>query len=201
MSESAKEGGSQEVEKTLEEIKAEAAETEAENKKLKAEKAEKEELSNQTKRLEKAKAKQAELEGDESDKKSVPDPKEEKSEDIAPGDLISLSKNNIDEGSDKHKVLQKHLDGGLIKSYEEGFNSIAVKAEFEEIDRQAKAEAVVDESDQNKNTDGSNLQTASEKVEGYQQDTSKMPNDPKVIEQVAAANLKDMGLIQTAPKL
>ena len=49
MSESANEGGSEEKELTLEEVKAEAAEVEAENKKLKAEKAEQEELANQTK--------------------------------------------------------------------------------------------------------------------------------------------------------
>ena len=92
------------------------------------------------------------------------------------------------------------MDGGLIKSYEEGFNSIAIKAEFEEIDRQAKASAVVDESDQNKNKDGSNLQTASEKVKKYQENSDKMPNDPKVIESVATANLQKMGHFKEAPK-
>lgn len=173
-------------EKTAEELKAEAEALEAEIKELK-EKGQKEKgqedeyKNNQLIRLEKARAK----------KEALLETREDiKSDTVDTRDLITLAKLDIAEDSEKAKILAKYKTAGLINSYSEGLNNIAIKAEFQALDEVNTAKTVIDEN--NKNSEGY-LKTTKEIVNGYRT-SGEVPEDPKARDIIAEDNLKKMGL-------
>lgn len=174
-------------EKTAEELKAEAEALEAEVKELKEIKGLKEKgqadeyKNNQLIRLEKARAK----------KEALLETKEDtKSDTVDTRDLITLAKLDIAEDSEKAKILAKYKTAGLINSYSEGLNNIAIKAEFQALDEVNTAKTVIDEN--NKNSEGY-LKTTKEIVNGYRT-SGEVPEDPKARDIIAEDNLKKMGL-------
>lgn len=170
------------TEKTAEELKAEAEALEAEIKELKEKGQSDEYKNNQMIRLEKARAKkEALLETKEDDKKS---------DTVDTRDLITLAKLDIAEDSEKAKILAKYKTAGLINSYTEGLNNIAIKAEFQALDEVNTAKTVIDEN--NKNSEGY-LKTTKEIVNGYRT-SGEVPEDPKARDIIAEDNLKKMGL-------
>lgn len=170
------------TEKTAEELKAEAEALEAEIKKLKEKGQGDEYKNNQLIRLEKARAKkEALLETSKDDKKS---------DTVDTRDLITLAKLDIAEDSEKAKILAKYKTAGLINSYSEGLNNIAIKAEFQALDEVNTAKTVIDEN--NKNSEGY-LKTTKEIVNGYRT-SGEVPEDPKARDIIAEDNLKKMGL-------
>lgn len=175
----AKEEDKSDDDKTAEELEAEAKALEEENKKLKEEKGEDEIKSNQRIRLEKARAKNAQLKG--SDKDS--------GDDIDTRDLITLGKNDIDEGSDKAKILQKYVDGGIIQSYKDGLDHPGVKAEFEAIDAKNNATSVVDENA----SEEDQMRTKKEQVAEYKA-SGEVPDDKDVQKAIVEDNLSEMNL-------
>lgn len=170
------------TEKTAEELKAEAEALEAEVKELKEKGQTDEYKTNQLIRLEKARAKkEALLEATKEDKKS---------DEVDTRDLITLAKLDIQEDSEKAKILAKYKNAGLINSYSEGLNNIAIKAEFEALDAENTAKTVIDEN--NKNSEGY-IKTSKEIVNGYRT-SGEVPADPKAQEIIAEDSLKRMGL-------
>ena len=170
------------TEKTAEELKAEAEALEAEVKELKEKGQTDEYKTNQLIRLEKARAKkEALLEATKEDKKSY---------EVDTRDLITLAKLDIQEDSEKAKILAKYKNAGLINSYSEGLNNIAIKAEFEALDAENTAKTVIDEN--NKNSEGY-IKTSKEIVNGYRT-SGEVPADPKAQEIIAEDSLKRMGL-------
>lgn len=169
-------------EKTAEELKAEAEALEAEIKELKEKGQSDEYKKNQLIRLEKARAKKEALLETEKD--------EPKSVEVDTRDLITLAKLDIPEDSEKAKILAKYKSAGLINSFAEGLNNIAVKAEFEALDADNTAKTVIDEN--NKNSEGY-MKTSKEIVNSYRV-SGEVPNDPKAQGIVAEDNLKRMGL-------
>ena len=170
------------TEKTAEELKAEAEALEAEVKELKEKGQTDEYKNNQLIRLEKARAKkEALLEATKEVKKS---------DEVDTRDLITLAKLDIQEDSDKAKILAKYKNAGLINSYSEGLNNIAIKAEFEALDAENTAKTVIDEN--NKNSEGY-IKTSKEIVNGYRT-SGEVPADPKAQEIIAEDSLKRMGL-------
>ena len=170
------------TEKTAEELKAEAEALEAVVKELKEKGQNDEYKTNQLIRLEKARAKkEALLEATKEVKKS---------DEVDTRDLITLAKLDIQEDSDKAKILAKYKNAGLINSYSEGLNNIAIKAEFETLDAENTAKTVIDEN--NKNSEGY-LKTTKEIVNGYRT-SGEVPEDPKARDIIAEDNLKKMGL-------
>ena len=170
------------TEKTAEELKAEAEALEAEVKELKEKGQNDEYKTNQLIRLEKARAKkEALLEATKEVKKS---------DEVDTRDLITLAKLDIQEDSDKAKILAKYKNAGLINSYSEGLNNIAIKAEFEALDAENTAKTVIDEN--NKNSEGY-IKTSKEIVNGYRT-SGEVPADPKAQEIIAEDSLKRMGL-------
>lgn len=170
------------TEKTAEELKAEAEALEAEVKELKEKGQTDEYKTNQLIRLEKARAKkEALLEATKEVKKS---------DEVDTRDLITLAKLDIQEDSDKAKILAKYKNAGLINSYSEGLNNIAIKAEFEALDAENTAKTVIDEN--NKNSEGY-IKTSKEIVNGYRT-SGEVPADPKAQEIIAEDSLKRMGL-------
>lgn len=168
-------------EKTVEELEAEAKALEEENKKLKAEKETNEIRQNQLRRLEKAKEKNQSL-------KQIQETVVEKSNDVDVRDLLTLSKLDIQEDSDKAKILKRYKDAGLIASYAEGLDSVGIKAEFDAIDAKNTAQTIIDENAD----DETALMTKKEIIKRYQT-TGEVPNDPKLQEVIAQENLKNMG--------
>jgi len=174
-------------EKTAEELKAEAEALEAEVKELKELKELKEKgqadeyKNNQLIRLEKARAKKEAL------LETREDPK---SDTVDTRDLITLAKLDIAEDSEKAKILAKYKTAGLINSYSEGLNNVAIKAEFQALDEVNTAKTVIDEN--NKNSEGY-LKTTKEIVNGYRT-SGEVPEDPKARDIIAEDNLKKMGL-------
>lgn len=170
------------TEKTAEELKAEAEALEAEVKELKEKGQTDEYKTNQLIRLEKARAKkEALLEATKEVKKS---------DEVDTRDLITLAKLDIQEDSDKAKILAKYKNAGLINSYSEGLNNIAIKAEFEALDAENTAKTVIDEN--NKNSEGY-IKTSKEIVNGYRT-SGEVPADPKAQEIIAEDSLERMGL-------
>lgn len=170
------------TEKTAEELKAEAEALEAEVKELKEKGQTDEYKTNQLIRLEKARAKkEALLEATKEVKKS---------DEVDTRDLITLAKLDIQEDSEKAKILAKYKNAGLINSYSEGLNNIAIKAEFEALDAENTAKTVIDEN--NKNSEGY-IKTSKEIVNGYRT-SGEVPADPKAQEIIAEDSLKRMGL-------
>lgn len=170
------------TEKTAEELKAEAEALEAEIKELKEKGQTDEYKTNQLIRLEKARAKkEALLEATKEDKKSY---------EVDTRDLITLAKLDIQEDSEKAKILAKYKNAGLINNYSEGLNNIAIKAEFEALDAENTAKTVIDEN--NKNSEGY-IKTSKEIVNGYRT-SGEVPADPKAQEIIAEDSLKRMGL-------
>lgn len=168
-------------EKTAEELKAEAEALEAEVKELKEKGQVDEYKNNQLIRLEKARAK----------KEALLETKEDpKSDTVDTRDLITLAKLDIAEDSEKAKILAKYKTAGLINSYSEGLNNIAIKAEFQALDEVNTAKTVIDEN--NKNSEGY-LKTTKEIVNGYRT-SGEVPEDPKARDIIAEDNLKKMGL-------
>lgn len=168
-------------EKTAEELKAEAEALEAEIKELKEKGQADEYKNNQLIRLEKARAK----------KEALLETKEDtKSDTVDTRDLITLAKLDIAEDSEKAKILAKYKTAGLINSYSEGLNNIAIKAEFQALDEVNTAKTVIDEN--NKNSEGY-LKTTKEIVNGYRT-SGEVPEDPKARDVIAEDNLKKMGL-------
>lgn len=168
-------------EKTAEELKAEAEALEAEIKELKEKGQADEYKNNQLIRLEKARAK----------KEALLETKEDtKSDTVDTRDLITLAKLDIAEDSEKAKILAKYKTAGLINSYSEGLNNIAIKAEFQALDEVNTAKTVIDEN--NKNSEGY-LKTTKEIVNGYRT-SGEVPEDPKARDLIAEDNLKKMGL-------
>lgn len=168
-------------EKTAEELKAEAEALEAEVKELKEKGQVEEYKNNQLIRLEKARAK----------KEALLETKEDtKSDTVDTRDLITLAKLDIAEDSEKAKILAKYKTAGLINSYSEGLNNIAIKAEFQALDEVNTAKTVIDEN--NKNSEGY-LKTTKEIVNGYRT-SGEVPEDPKARDIIAEDNLKKMGL-------
>lgn len=168
-------------EKTAEELKAEAEALEAEIKELKEKGQSDEYKNNQMIRLEKARAK----------KEALLETKEDtKSDTVDTRDLITLAKLDIAEDSEKAKILAKYKTAGLINSYSEGLNNIAIKAEFQALDEVNTAKTVIDEN--NKNSEGY-LKTTKEIVNGYRT-SGEVPEDPKARDIIAEDNLKKMGL-------
>lgn len=168
-------------EKTAEELKAEAEALEAEIKELKEKGQADEYKNNQLIRLEKARAK----------KEALLETKEDtKSDTVDTRDLITLAKLDIAEDSEKAKILAKYKTAGLINSYTEGLNNIAIKAEFQALDEVNTAKTVIDEN--NKNSEGY-LKTTKEIVNGYRT-SGEVPEDPKARDIIAEDNLKKMGL-------
>lgn len=168
-------------EKTAEELKAEAEALEAEIKELKEKGQADEYKNNQLIRLEKARAK----------KEALLETKEDtKSDTVDTRDLIILAKLDIAEDSEKAKILAKYKTAGLINSYAEGLNNIAIKAEFQALDEVNTAKTVIDEN--NKNSEGY-LKTTKEIVNGYRT-SGEVPEDPKARDIIAEDNLKKMGL-------
>ena len=169
-------------EKTAEELKAEAEALEKEVKELKEKGQTDEYKNNQLIRLEKARAKkEALLETTKDDKKS---------DEVDTRDLITLAKLDIAEDSDKAKILAKYKNAGLINSYTEGLNNIAIKAEFEALDAENTAKTVIDEN--NKNSEGY-IKTSKEIVNSYRT-SGEVPEDSKAQNIIAEDNLKKMGL-------
>ena len=170
------------TEKTAEELKAEAEALEAEVKELKEKGQNDEYKNNQLIRLEKARAKkEALLEATKEVKKS---------DEVDTRDLITLAKLDIAEDSEKAKILAKYKNAGLINSYTEGLNNIAIKAEFEAIDAENTAKTVIDEN--NKNSEGY-IKTSKEVVNSYRT-SGEVPADPKAQEIIAEDSLKRMGI-------
>lgn len=168
-------------EKTAEELKAEAEALEAEVKELKEKGQVDEYKNNQLIRLEKARAK----------KEALLETREDtKSDTVDTRDLITLAKLDIAEDSEKAKILAKYKTAGLINSYSEGLNNIAIKAEFQALDEVNTAKTVIDEN--NKNSEGY-LKTTKEIVNGYRT-SGEVPEDPKARDIIAEDNLKKMGL-------
>lgn len=167
--------------RTTEEIEAEAKALEEENKRLREEKEKEEIRKNQERRLEKAREKNAELKGETTTTTT--------GEKVDTRDLITLSKLDIAEDSDKAKVLEKYKKAGLISSYAEGLENVAIKAEFAEIDSKNNATAVIDEND----SDETVQKTKKEVVSSYKR-TGNVPQDPKKQKAIADANLSEMGL-------
>lgn len=168
-------------EKTAEELKAEAEALEAEIKELKEKGQADEYKNNQLIRLEKARAK----------KEALLETKEDtKSDTVDTRDLITLAKLDIAEDSEKAKILAKYKTAGLINSYAEGLNNVAIKAEFQALDEVNTAKTVIDEN--NKNSEGY-LKTTKEIVNGYRT-SGEVPEDPKARDIIAEDNLKKMGL-------
>lgn len=168
-------------EKTAEELKAEAEALEAEVKELKEKGQVDEYKNNQLIRLEKARAK----------KEALLETKEDtKSDTVDTRDLITLAKLDIAEDSEKAKILAKYKTAGLINSYSEGLNNVAIKAEFQALDEVNTAKTVIDEN--NKNSEGY-LKTTKEIVNGYRT-SGEVPEDPKARDIIAEDNLKKMGL-------
>lgn len=168
-------------EKTAEELKAEAEALEAEVKELKEKGQADEYKNNQLIRLEKARAK----------KEALLETREDtKSDTVDTRDLITLAKLDIAEDSEKAKILAKYKTAGLINSYTEGLNNIAIKAEFQALDEVNTAKTVIDEN--NKNSEGY-LKTTKEIVNGYRT-SGEVPEDPKARDVIAEDNLKKMGL-------
>lgn len=166
-------------EKTAEEIKAEAEKLEAEIKELKEKGNADEYKNNQIIRLQKAMEKKESLLGQKSDVKEGLDTR----------DLITLSKVDIAEDSEKAKILAKYKAGGIIKDYSEGLNNIAIKAEFEALDAKNNAKAIIDESD----TDEVKVKTTKEVINSYR-NSGQVPVDPKAQKAIAEDNLKQMGI-------
>lgn len=168
-------------EKTAEELKAEAEALEAEIKELKEKGQVDEYKNNQLIRLEKARAKREAL---------LETKEDTKSDTVDIRDLITLAKLDIAEDSEKAKILAKYKTAGLINSYSEGLNNIAIKAEFQALDEVNTAKTVIDEN--NKNSEGY-LKTTKEIVNGYRT-SGEVPEDPKARDIIAEDNLKKMGL-------
>ena len=170
------------TEKTAEELKAEAEALEAEVKELKEKGQTDEYKTNQLIRLEKARAKkEALLEATKEVKNS---------DEVDTRDLITLAKLDIQEDSEKAKILAKYKNAGLINNYSDGLNNIAIKAEFEALDAENTAKTVIDEN--NKNSEGY-IKTSKEIVNGYRT-SGEVPADPKAQEIIAEDSLKRMGL-------
>ena len=169
------------TEKTAEELKAEAEALEAEIKELKEKGQGDEYKNNQLIRLEKARAKKEAL---------LETKEDQKSDTVDTRDLITLAKLDIAEDSEKAKILAKYKTAGLINSYTEGLNNIAIKAEFQALDEVNTAKTVIDEN--NKNSEGY-LKTTKEIVNGYRT-SGEVPEDPKARDIIAEDNLKKMGL-------
>lgn len=168
-------------EKTYEELKAEAEAAETRVKELEAagDDKDKELRDNMIRRKEKAQEK--------LDKLAKPVTKAEDTIDTR--DLIFLEKQDIAEGSEKANILEKYKAGGLIKSFKEGLDHPGVKAEFAVIDAKNNAHAVIDEND----TDEGQMKTRKEILQGYKT-RGEVPTDPKLQEELAKDNLKEMGL-------
>lgn len=167
--------------KTVEELKAEAEALEKELKELKGSKEQDELKQNQLRRLQKAREKKEAL-------LSQPEEKPQKTEDVDVRDLLTLSKQEIPEDSDKAAVLKRYKDAGLIKSYAEGLESVAVKAEFDAIDARANAKAIIDEN----SDEETRLKSTKEVIRQYQT-SGEIPQDPKLQAALAKENLKSMG--------
>jgi len=168
------------IHKSTEEIEAEAKSLEEEIKTLRAEKEKGEIRQNQERRLEKAREKIAELKGDTTTSFN--------GEKVETRDLITLSKLDLSEDSEKAIVLEKYKKAGLITSYANGIDNVAIKAEFDAIDAKNNATAVIDEND----SDETVLKTKKEVIQGYK-NSGKVPEDPRMRKAIADSNLKDMG--------
>lgn len=168
-------------EKTAEELKAEAEALESQIKELKEKGESNEYKNNQLIRVQKAREKLQSL----SDT-----PKEDKtSSESDTRDLITLSKLDIPEDSEKAKILAKYKASGLIKSYAEGLDSVAIKAEFDAIDAKNNAKTVIDEND----TDDVKIKTTKEIINSYRV-KGEVPKDAKLQKAIAEDNLKQMGI-------
>lgn len=175
--------------KTAEELKAEAEALEAKVKELKEKQEAEEYKFNMQRRLEKAKEKLEKLTNQDQDQDQEQEEKPTQTNTIDTRDLITLSKLDISEDSEKAKILAKYKAGGLINNYAEGLNHAGIKAEFAELDSKNKAKTVIDEND----SDEVKLQTTKEVVRQYKL-TGDVPSDPKLQKEVAKANLEEMGL-------
>src|SRR5690554_4160869 len=118
--------GEEVTKESVEEIKAKAEAIEAEIKTLKELRDQDELKSNQLRRLEKAEQKLAELRGEEVEKPTKAE--------LDVRDLLTLSKADIAEDSDKAQILKRYRDGGIISNYAEGLDHPGVKAEFDVLE-------------------------------------------------------------------
>jgi hypothetical protein len=171
-------------EKTADELKAEAEELENKIKTLKESGKDIELRNNYQRRVEKARAKLDELEGNPDKDEETTKPKNE----VEVRDLITLGKLDIAEDSEKAEILKKYKAGGLIKTYAEGLSHLGIKAEFDALDAKNTAQTVIDEN----GSDDERLRTTKEVIANYRT-SGELPNNPKAIEAVAQANLKEMG--------
>lgn len=165
------------VEKTVEEIKAEAEALEAENKQLKERDASKElELkANYERRLEKAREQNTKL-------------KEVIKDSIETKDLITLGVKGLSEESVEAKILKKYKEGGIITSYEAGLTHPGVVAEIAAINAEKNAKTIIDENDKE-----AQAKTTREVIDQYRV-TGIVPDDKASQEEIAKDNLKQMGL-------
>ncbi len=166
--------------KTTAEIEAEAKVIEEQNKKAKEGESAEEIRQNQIIRLNKAQGKKDVREG------TAPAPETKK--DIDTRNLIALNNADIAEGSDKAKILEKYVEGGIVGDYTEAMTNPGVKAEFEAIDAKGDAAAVVDEND----TEETQLKTTKEAVASYRK-SGKVPEDKTIRTAIVKDNLKEMG--------
>lgn len=169
-------------EKTAEELKAEAEAIEAEIKEKKGYSKDEEIRANQLRRLQKAREKLDSLNNEPADDK----PKG-KSDEIATEDLVELRVNNIDRDSDKAKILERYVKGGIVKNYKEALQHVGVKAEIEALEKATNAKTVVDEND----TEENRLKTKKEIVAGYRA-SGEVPDDPELQKAIVEDNLSKM---------
>jgi hypothetical protein len=168
--------------KTAAELAAEAKALEEENKALKSQKSEEELIRNQERRLEKAKQENELLKGSQETEVL-------KSNEVDTRDLITLSKNDIPEGSEKAKILQKYKDAKLISDFASGLDHVGIKAEFDALDAKNTAHTIIDENADQE----TQMMTTKEVIKRFQA-TGEIPKDPKLQDAIAKDNLKRMGL-------
>ena len=172
-------------EKTVEELKAEAEAAEAAYKAKRGSESEEELRQNQIRRRDRFKGKTADLEAGNDDDEQ----RGRKTDDLDPRDIFALGKAEIPEDSEKAKILAKYKTGGIIKSYAEGLDHPAIKAEFAELDSKNNAKTVIDEND----SPEARLKTKKEVVDSYKK-SGEVPEDPELRKAIAESNLEDMKL-------
>lgn len=166
---------------SVEELKAKAERVEAEVKELKESQKNGELHQNYLRRLEKAEAKKAELSQIKADDKD--------DSGFTARDLIALDRAGIDESSDKAKVVQRYIKGGLSSNVKEALEHVGVKAEFDAIDAKNTVRATIDENDKSE----TGISSRREMLDTYRA-TGEVPQDEKSVKVIAQENLKQFGL-------
>lgn len=166
--------------KTAEELKAEAEAIEAEIKEKKGDSKEEEIRANQLRRLQKAREKRDSLNNE---------PEDNKKDEIAVEDLVTLEVKGIEKDSDEAKILQKYVKAGICSNYKEAMNHVGAKAELDALKESNDAKSIIDENDSEENQ----LKTKKEAVASYRQ-SGEVPEDPDIQKAIVEDNLKQMDL-------